>query len=344
MAVLPPNTFEGIRKSIAERRYAPVYLLHGEEGYYIDVLVKEFETILSEDEKVFNQYVLYAPETEPVKVMELCRRIPVMADRQIVILKEAQAVRADKIAKLAPYLAEPVATTVLVICSRGSALKGKELSAALKEGGAVVFESKKVADYNIPAVAGTYIRDKGLSADQKSLEMLRDYIGSDLSRMFNEIDKLAALLPERAAITPEVIERHIGVSKEYNSFELIDAVSARDPKRVFRILAYFKSNPKAVPLVMAVAGVFNFFADMLIAYYAADRSDSGLMAELGLKNSFALRRIKTGMSRYTAMQVVEIISAIRDFDVKSKGVGSRQNEHLLFHDLMYHIMSAPGRL
>ncbi len=344
MAALPPNTFEGIRKSLKDKQYSPVYFLHGEEGYYIDALAKEFENILSEDEKVFNQYVLYAPETEPSQVMELCRRIPVMADHQVVILKEAQGIRADKLAKLAPYLESPVPSTILVVCCRGASVKGKELTTALKKGNAVVFESKKVADYNIPAVAGSYIKAKGMSADQKALEMLRDYIGADLSRMFNEIDKLAALLPERAAITPEVIERHIGVSKEYNSFELIDAVAARDPKRVFRIIAYFKSNPKAVPLVMASAGVFNLFADLLIAYYATDRSDSGLMAELGLKNSFGLRRIRTGMSNYTAMQVVEIISAIRDFDVKSKGVGSRQNEHLLFHDLMYHIITAPGRL
>lgn len=344
MAALPPNSFEGIRKSISERRYAPVYLLHGEEGYYIDVLAKEFENMLTEDEKAFNQYILFAPETDPVQVMELCRRIPVMADRQVVILKEAQAVRADKIAKLAPYIANPVPSTILVICSRGAVLKGKDLSAAAKKGGAVVYESKKVGDHNIPAIAGSYIKEKGLNAEQKSLEMLRDFIGSDLSRLFNEIDKLASLLPERATITPEVVERHIGISKDYNSYELVDAVAARDPQKVFRILAYFRSNSKAVPLVMATASIFNFFADLLTAYYSTDRSDSGIAAELKMKNTYGVRRIRTGMSRYTAIQVVEIISAIRDFDVKSKGVGSRQNEHLLFHDLMYHIMSAPGRL
>lgn len=148
----------------------------------------------------------------------------------------------------------------------------------------------------------------------------------------------------RIEVTPEVIERHIGISREFNTFELVDAVAARDGKRVFRILAYFRSNPKAVPLVLATASVFNFFADLLQAYYSPDRSDTGIMNELKLRNQFALRRIKTGMSRYTAVQVVEILSAIRQFDVRSKGVGSRQNEHQLFFDLMYHILSAPGRL
>lgn len=344
MAAIPAPTYESILKSLKQKQFASVYLLHGEEGYYIDALTKEFEAILPEEEKDFNQYVVYAPETEPAQIIDLCHRMPMMADRQVVIVKEAQAIRADKLNKLHTYVAAPVASTILVICCRGAVAKGKDLMAALKKSGAVVFESKKVPDYNIPAVLGTYIRSKGLSAEQKALEMMRDFIGTDLSRLFNEVDKLATLLPPRAEITPEVIERNIGVSREYNSFELVDAIAARDGGKVFRITQYFRSNPKAVPLVMASASIFNYFSDLLQAYYAPDRSDGGIMAELGLRNRFALGRIKTGMSRYTAMQTVEILSAVRAFDVQSKGVGSRQNEHQLFHDLMYHILSAPGRL
>ena len=344
MAAAPAPTFESLVKSLSERRYAPVYLLHGEEGYYIDALAKQFEDILSDDEKAFNQYILHAPETEPTQIMDLCRRIPMMAERQVVIVKEAQAIRADKLNKLHSYVADPVSTTILVICCRGAVAKGKDLMAALKKSGAVIFESKKVTDYNAPALIGNYIKSKELSAGQKALEMLRDFIGTDLSRLFNEVDKLAAILPPRAEVTPEVIERHIGISRDFNSFELVDAIAARDGAKVFRILAYFRSNPKAVPLVMATASIFNFFADLLQAYYSPDRSDIGIMNELKLRNQFALRRIKLGMSRYTAVQVVEILSAIRKFDVQSKGVGSRQNEHQLFYDLMYHILSAPGRL
>ncbi len=344
MAAVPAPTYESIAKSLSERRYAPVYLLHGEEGYYIDALAKRFEDILPDDEKTFNQYILHAPETEPSQIMDLCRRMPMMSERQVVILKEAQAIRADKLNKLHSYVADPAPSTILVICCRGAVAKGKDLLAALKKSGAVIFESKKVTDYNAPALIGNYIKSKDLSAGQKALEMLRDFIGTDLSRLFNEIDKLASLLPPRAEITPDVIERHIGVSREFNSFELVDAIAARDGAKAFRILAYFRSNPKAVPLVMATASVFNFFADLLQAYYSPDRSDTGIMNELKLRNQFALRRIKLGMSRYTAVQVVEILSAIRNFDVQSKGVGSRQNEHQLFFDLIYHILSAPGRL
>lgn len=343
MAAAPAPSFEDIRKSLKKGDIAPVYILHGEEGYFIDELAREFENILPEADREFNQYVLYAPETEPESVMNLCRRIPMMADRQVVVLKEAQAIRADKIAKLKTYIAEPVATTVLVVCARGAALKGKELFDAAKKGGAVVFESKKIAEWNIAAYIGAYIRQKGLNADQKALDMLRDFVGTDLSRLYNEVDKLATLLPPNASITPEAIERNIGVSREYNTFELVDAIAARDPQKVFRIMAYFRSNPKAVPLVMAVASIFNFFTDLLVAYYTPDKSDSGLSAALGCK-PFALKRIKLGMSRYNALQIVEIIGAIRDFDVKSKGVGSRQNEHQLFQELAYHILSAPGRV
>lgn len=341
---LPEPTFEGIKKAIKARNFAPVFLLHGEEGYFTDALAAEFETILSDDEKAFNQYILYAPETEPAQVIDICRRIPVMSEYQVVILKEAQAIRADKLARFAPYIADPTPSTILAICCRGAAAKGKELTAALKKGGGVAFESKKIADYNIPAYVGAYIRSKGLSADQKPLEMLRDFIGNDLSKLYNEVDKLAALLPEGAAVTPDVIERNIGISKEYNTFELVDAFAAKDAAKVFRCLAYFKANPKAVPLVLATASIFNFFSDLLIAYYVPGRTDAGITEALGLRNPFALRRIRTGLSRYTPFQLVEIISAIRQYDARSKGIGSRMNEHQLFHDLAFHILSAPGRI
>lgn len=323
---------------------APVYFLHGEEGYYTDALAKDFEDLLPEDEKVFNQYVVYAPQTEITQVIDLCRRIPMMAERQVVILKEAQAIRVDRLAKLASYLRAPVATTVLVVCCRGAVVKNKELTAALKEGGAVVFESKKVADYNAPALIGNYIRSKGLSADTKALEMLRDFIGSDLSRLYNEVDKLVSLLPKGAEVTPEVVERHVGVSREYNSFELVDALAGRDSAKAFRILAYFRSNPKAAPLVMVTTSIFNFFADLLTAYYTVPRTDQAISQALGLKNSFAMRRINLGMSRYNPFQIIEIISAIRRFDTQSKGVESRQGDQRLFQELIYHILSAPGNI
>jgi len=337
-------TFDSIRADLTRKRYAPVYLLHGEEGYFIDALVDEFEKILSDDEKAFNQYTLYAPDVEPAAVGELCHRMPMMAERQVVILKEAQAIPAARLNKLAAYASSPTPTTILVICCRGAEAKAKDLIKAVNTAKGVVFESKKLKDYQIPAAIAGYIKSKGLAAEQKSLEMLCEFIGNDLSRLHNEIDKLASILGAGAAITPEAVELNVGISKEYNTFELVDALSVKDAAKVFRILGYFRSNPKAAPLVMVTTTVFNFFADLLIAYYSSDRSDQALMSLFKLRHPIQLRRYREGMSRYNPFQLIEIISAIRDFDAKSKGIGSRQNEHRLFHDLMYHILTAPGNI
>lgn len=344
MAPLPQPTAESIRKSIKSGDLAPVYVIHGEETYHIDTLTAEFENILSEDEKVFDQYVLYAPDTNISTLLSICKGVPAIAKKQVVIVKEVQTQRSGWLDKLMPYLTAPVGSTVLVICSRGAVIKGKDLLAALKKGGAVVFESKKIPDYNIgPYIAGI-IKEKGLSADTKSIAMLLEFVGADLSRIHNEVGKLATLLPPGAAITPEVIERNIGVSREYNGFELVDALAERNADKCFRIAAYFRSNPKAAPLVMVVASIFNFFADLLTAYYVPGGSDMEISKALNLRNSFALKRIRRGMANYKAVQVVEIIGAIREFDTQSKGVESRQNEHQLFQQLIYHILSAPGRV
>jgi DNA polymerase-3 subunit delta len=277
------------------------------------------------------------------EVMNICMRVPMMADHQVVILKEAQAIRADQLNKLHHYASRPLSTTILVICCRGAVAKGKELIAAVKANG-VVFESKRLTDYTVGPQIAAYIKSKGMTAEQKSLDMLRDFIGTDLSRLFNEIDKLAQILGARAAITPEAIERYIGVSKEYNSFELVDALATHNTAKVYRITEYFRSNPKANPLVLTTAAIFAFFSDLLIAFYTPDKSDQGLMASLKLKSQFQLRRYRAGMNSYNAFQVIEIMGALRDFDAKSKGVGSRLNEHLLFRQLMHHILTAPGKI
>ncbi len=338
------TTFASLQSAIRAKNLSPVYLLHGEEGYFIDQLVKEFEDILPDDEKEFNQYVLYAPQVEMLSVVDICRRYPMMADRQVVILKEAQAVRADQLDRLAKYVADPSPQTVFVICSRGATAKGKQLLAALKTSKAVVFESKKIPDYQIGTHISTLIKDRGLSVAPKALEMLKEYVGNDLSRLYNEIDKLTTILGKGAQVTPEAIERNIGYSKEYNAFELVDALAAKDSAKVYRIADYFKANPKASPLVMTIASIFNFFSDLLIVHFTKDKSDASLMRALNLRSPFQLKRYAVGRQHYNAYQVIEIIRAIRRFDTQSKGCGSRQNEHVLFRELMFHILSAPGAL
>lgn len=334
-------TYEVVKKQIASGRLAPVYILHGKEGYYIDELVKAFETMLPEADREFNQYVLYAPQVEIGAVMDLCYRFPMMADRQLVILKEAQAVRADQINRMHKYLLNPSKSTVLVIVFRGDQAKGKDLMAAAKTG-AVVFESKEVKDYQLAPVIAGYIKDKGMTADPKSVEMLREFIGANLSQMFNEIDKLATILGRGAAITPEAIERNIGISKDYNVFELIDAIAVKDVGKAMRIAKYFSDNPKAHPLVMATPSIYNFFSDLLILHFTVDKSDAGMMNALALKSAYPLKRFKAAMRMYNYAQTIEAVWALRRFDCQSKGNGSRQNEHQLFRDYLFHIFTAQG--
>lgn len=344
MATAPSLTFASLRAAIHKRQLAPVYLLHGEEGYFIDQLIKDFDTILTPDEKEFNQYVLYAPRIDLLEVGDICRRFPMMSDRLIVIVKEAQAVRADQLDRMARYVADPAPQTTLVICSRGEKAKGRKLLEALKKSGAVIFESKKIPDYQIGTHISALVKEQGLTVDPKSLEMLKEYVGNDLSKLYNEITKLTGILGKGAQITPESIEYNIGFSKEFNAYELVDALAARDGTRALRIADYFRSNPKASPLVLTSAAIFSFFADLLITYFERDKSEASLMRALGLKNSFQLKRFNIARSRYNAFQVIEIIRALRQFDTMSKGCGSRQNEHQLFRELIFHILTAPGHL
>ena len=343
MASTPAVTFESLSRSLANGDYRPVYFIHGKEGYYTDQLVKQLENIVPEADRDFGLNVVFATQSTPEQVIDLCRQLPMMIDRQVVIVKEAQAVRGTWVDKLAAYAAKPTATTILAVCGRGDQVKAKAFAKAVKECGGVEFESAQVREYQIPALAEKLIKQKGLSVDPKAMSMLVDFIGADLSRMYNEIDKLAQILGQRAMITPEAVERHIGVSREYNNFELADAIAAKDVVKVFKIADYFAANPKDNPVQVTAAVLFGQFADLMCAYYAGDRSDRAIAEALGLRNDFALRRIRTGMANYNPFQIIDIISSIRRFDTMSKGAGSRQAPTDLFRDLLYRILTTTGR-
>lgn len=335
-------SYEQLKKELKQGIVHPIYLVHGAVGYYADELVKCFEALVPDDDKDFGLSVLYAPQIEPPAVIDICRQLPMMTDRQVVILKEAQAVKKDYLEALTRYAQSPTPTTVLVVVARGEDVKADNFINAV-QGVGVVYQSKQIYESQIPALVGSYIKEKGLRAEPKSLEMLRDFIGTDLSRLYNEIDKLAEILGAGATVTPEAIERNIGVSKDYNSFELIDAIASRDIARIYRIVDYFAANPRQNPLPPIAVTLFNFFADLLLAYYAADKSDRGLMSELDLKFQFAVTRIRTGMSNYNAFQVVDALSEIRRFDAMSKGAGSRQDGYMLLKDLVFRLVTTTGK-
>ena len=336
--------FEPLRTSIKNRNFSPVYVIHGEEGYFIDTLVSDFENVLPDDEKEFNLNVLYAPRIDISQVPEMCHRIPMFSDFQIVILKEAQSARATDLNVLIKYVNNPSPSTVLVIAGRGATLKGDFMSAAKKSDNVTVFEPKKIYESQIPAYIKQFVNARGLNIDAKGLEMLVEYIGTDLSRLYNEINKLTEILGAGAMVTPEAIEKHIGFSKNFNAFELVDALAAKDAKKAFRIADYFRANPKAVALVLVTSSLFAYFSDLLTTYFSKDQSESALKAMLKIGWDIQFRKFALGRRNYNAYQVIEIIRAIRAFDRQSKGQDSRRNEHDLFKELIYRILTARGEL
>lgn len=339
----PKLTFDSLKRQIASGQLAPVYIISGTESYFTDELVKEFEKVIPDSDKGFNQYVLYAPQVLPGQVMDLCYQYPLMSDRKVVILKEAQAVKADVINKLAKYCSAPSGYTTFVIVFRGQKAAGKDLIAAVKKNG-VFFESTEVREYAIGPYISSYVSEKCMRIDPKALEMLKEFIGGSVSKMYNELEKLYIILGANATITPEAVELNVGISKDYNSYELVDAIAARNAEKAYRIANYFASNPKAYPSLMMLPSIYDFFSNLLILFYAKDKSQKGLMAELKIQYDVQFRKYREGMRNYNAFQVIEAIWAIRRCDVMIKGNGSRQGEYDLFHDLLFHILTAPGNL
>lgn len=338
-------TFDALKRALSVGNYRAVNILHGEEGYYIDELVKLFEQIIPKDDRDIALTNIYAPGVEkPQAIIDVCRSLPMMTDIQVVIVRELQNQSASFIDKLAPYVKEPTPSTILVLVSRGDKIKGKELLKACSKDKAAVYESAKVWDSQLPKLIADYVKSKGMTIDPKASDMLADFIGANLSQLFNEIDKLVQILGNRAMITPEAVERNIGISKDFNNFELVDAIAARDYAKMTRIVRYFAANSRTHPFVVTLATIFSYFSDLLQAYYSPDRSERGIQQALGLRNSFAAKRIMLGMRNYNAYQVIEIISEIRKCDSMCKGSGSRQDPFDLLSDLMYHIISAPGKL
>ncbi|MDE7396566.1 MAG: DNA polymerase III subunit delta [Muribaculum sp.] len=332
-------TYDMLLRQIKSGPTAPLYLLHGEEGYFIDALVDALVETVPEADRDFNLYVFYAPETDMATVADACRRYPMMSDRLMVIVKETQAIPARDLEKIVPYINHLTPTTTLVLASRGEKCKSKEVEKAVKAAGGVEFLSEKVK--NPSDAIRHFVTGRGLTIEPKGLAMLTDYVGSDLSRLYNEIAKLTVALPQGACVTPEVIEHHIGMSREFNTFELIKAFATRDAMMVFRILAYFRANPKNNNPIPIVATIWNFYANLLVLLYAKDKSPAGQCA--ALKMRWVPDDYAKGQRNYNAWQLIDIIRQLRRADAEMKGNGSRQDPYDILHRLAHRILSTTGR-
>ncbi len=308
-----------IISDIKNGKAAPIYFLMGEEPYYIDGISDYIEdNLLSEEEKGFNQMVLYGRDVSIDDIVSNAKRYPMMAERQVVIVKEAQDL-ARTIENLVSYVENPQPTTVLVVCYKYKKLDArKKLSKAVKQKG-VLFESKKLYENQVPDWIRRVMAGKGYTISPKAAQMLTEFLGNDLSKVNNELEKLQLILKPGEQITPQIIEENIGISKDFNNFELQNAIGAKDIKKAFGIVQYFAQNPKNHPIVMTVALLYSFFSKLLKYHSLTDRSQAPKV--LGVSPYF-IKDYEMAARHYPMKKVSKIVSVIREVDMKSKGVGA----------------------
>ncbi len=316
----------------------PIYFLMGEEAYYIDNVSDYIEAnVLAEEEKGFNQMVLYGRDVTIDDIVGNAKRYPMMAERQVVIVKEAQDL-SRSIEKLAAYAANPQPTTVLVFNYKYKKLdKRKALYKAIKKVG-VVFESKKLYENQVSDWIRRVLSGQNYTISPKASQMLVEFLGTDLSKISNELDKLKIVLPAGTEITPEHIEENIGISKDYNNFELRKAVGERNILNAHKIAHYFADNPKDNPMVVTVSLLFNFFSQLLHLHGLSDKNPRNVASALKV-NPYFVNEYITAARNYPMRKVSEVIGTLREFDVKSKGVGSNSvSQGDLLKELLVRIM------
>lgn len=348
MAATTTETCMSLIGRIRKGEYAPVYIFAGEEAFYLDALADALqENVLPEEERDFNQHIFYGPELQDLDTaIGVARQFPVMSDRKLVMVKEAQGMFNAKkqLEKMSKYCVAPVATTIFVLI-----FKGKELTASqkwVKEAvakGAVYFNSPQVASWNLDREVRAYCSMNKINIEAKALSMLNDSIGSNMARYFNELDKLRLSVDKKdgaaLTVTAEMVERNIGRSKEYNNYELSSAVMLRDYGRAMAIVDRFGKDPKSNPLTVTCVTLFNIFTRLLIMHYSPVKTEESVKATFNLKSISAVREIMAGIHNYSASSCVNAIRTLRDFDRKIKGVGTAQKDTELVKELIYYLFT-----
>lgn len=317
----------------------PIYFLMGEEPYYIDKLSDYIEqNILSEDEKAFNQTVLYGRDVSIEDIVSIAKRYPMMAERQIVIVKEAQDL-SKTIDKLENYIENPMISTVLVFCYKYKTLDKRKKMTKLLDKVGVVYESKKLYENQVGDWIKRVLSGKNYAIEPKANAMLVEFLGNDLSKIDNELEKLQIILPKGSTITPKHIEENIGFSKDFNNFELLNALGSRNQLKAYQIVQYFSDNQKANPLVVTTSTIFGFFIKLLKYHGLKDRNPKNVATALGV-SPFFLKDYDLALRNYPMRKVSQIVSFLRDIDVKSKGVGANAlPQSDLLREMLYKIFN-----
>ena len=321
MAETKVVSFESIMRELMEGKYRPVYYLQGEESYYIDKIADYIaEHALAPEERDFNQTVLFGSDVSASQIADAARRYPMMAERQVVIVKEAQNVKNTE--ALEKYMKQPLASTVLVMCHKNGKIDGRkrEYVKAIQQAG-ILFESVKLRERDLPVFIEKYLSKRNASIDPKSTQLIADAIGADLSRRTSELDKVLISLPEdNRRVTPQVVEDQIGVSKDFNGFEMRDAIVNRNIFKANQIMNYFDKNPKAGSIYSFLPLMFNYFQNLMLAYYSPKKTQEGVAEWLELRSPWAAKDYMTGMRNYSGVKVMQIIGKMREIDAKSKGL------------------------
>jgi DNA polymerase-3 subunit delta len=331
-------TFEEIMSDLKNRIYKPVYFLAGDEPYYIDFITNYIEEkILPEAEKSFNQMILYGEDTSMATIIETSRRFPIMSNHQVVIVKEAQTL--NRIDDLAIYIEKPLLSTILVFNYKYKVLDKRTKLYKLIDGNAVYFESNRLRDYQVPQWIERYLMVKGIKTEPNASAMLTEYLGTDLHKIVNELDKLLITLPAgKPVITTELIEKNIGISKDFNNFELQKAVGEKNIFKANMIVHYFANNPRDNPINLTIASLFSYFSKLLIYHYLTDKSKNNVASVLKV-NPYFVRDYEISAGKYNVKKTVQIINLLRTYDMKSKGYGDLSSTPGdLLKELVYKIL------
>lgn len=331
-------TFESLFSDIKTKKFSPIYVLQGDETYYIDKLVEALEqNVLSEEEKSFNQTIVYGKDANAMSIAMAAKRYPMPpAQNQLIIVKEAQAMR--DIEGLASYFEQPTKSTILCLAYKNKKLDGRKKLAKLAKKHQL-FNSDPIRDYQVPNWVENYIRSKGKNIDGKANMLITEYLGNNLSKICNEIDKMLINVGDASVITLKHIEDNIGISKDYNVFELQKAVGLKNFNKAIQIAHYFAADKKKNPIILSIANLNTYFTKILLYLNNEGKPDFELSKILGLRNDFVLNEYRQASKNYSLQKVEEIFGLLKYYDLRSKGVeSSGENEGSLLIELLVKIM------
>ncbi len=337
----PKNSvsYENILLDLKNKIYSPVYFLYGEESYFIDVISETIEeNVLSEIEKEFNQTIIYGKDTDIPTIISYARRFPMMSNYQVILVKEAQDL--DKIEELESYILNPLESTLLVLCYKYEKIdRRKSLFKSIEKKG-ILFESARIYDNKIPDWIAGYVKNQNYSISTKACFLLAEFLGNDISKIVNEISKLIINIAEKQEITEDYVEKNIGISKDYNVFELQKALGKKDILKANQIINYFAANPRDNPLVKVIPLLFSYFSKILIYHHLPDKSRNNVAAAMSI-NPFFVMDYQQAAANFTSGKIISIISILREYDLKSKGVdnnGTSFPDGELMKELIFRIL------